>query len=230
MLTRDQNSRPMGYFVPWSDHTLYLHPKESETADIVKKRPWDGARRVVTVPVRTKETWFWSLGKVTVNCWDLSWDEPVFQDVHPGEHMQEADTQYRAIVFEFLGDQQEGVNPTDWKRRPSYNLDSERGVHVVIGTLTSHKGQNLHSPRQSSNLFGKGPKGTDHKRWRLKCHKLALLGQGPVDTPDPELAEERRPLMRVPLVQLQVEEMNARYKISELQLAETKAPDQFQGT
>ena len=34
--------------------------------------------------------------------------------------------------------------------------------------------------------------------------------------------------MLEPLVQLQVEEMNARYKISELQLAETKALDQFQ--
>ena len=27
MLTRDQNGRPMGYFVPWSDHTLFLHPR-----------------------------------------------------------------------------------------------------------------------------------------------------------------------------------------------------------
>ena len=34
--------------------------------------------------------------------------------------------------------------------------------------------------------------------------------------------------MPEPLVQLQVEEMNARYKISELQLAETKALDQVQ--
>ena len=34
--------------------------------------------------------------------------------------------------------------------------------------------------------------------------------------------------MPEPLVQLQVEETNARYKISELQLAETKALDQFQ--
>ena len=36
-LTRDQSGRPMGYFVPWSDHTLFLHPKESETAGIVKE-------------------------------------------------------------------------------------------------------------------------------------------------------------------------------------------------
>ena len=142
--------------------------------------------------------------------------------------MQEPDTQYRTIAFNCLGDQQEGVNRTDWKRRPRYNLDSEGGFDEVIGTPTSHKGQNVHSPRQSSNLFGKRLKGTDRKRWRLKCHKLALLGQGPADTPDPELSEESRPLMPEPLVQLQVEEMNARYKISELQLAETKALDQFQ--
>ena len=32
MLTGDHNDRPMGYFVPWSDHTLFLHPKESEIA------------------------------------------------------------------------------------------------------------------------------------------------------------------------------------------------------
>ena len=141
--------------------------------------------------------------------------------------MQEPDTQYRAIAFDCLGDQQEGLNRTDWKRRPRYNLDSEGGFHEVVGTPTSHKGQNIHS-LQRTNLFGKRPKGTDRKRWRLKCHKLALLGQGPVDTPDRELSEEIRPLMPEPLVQLQVEEMNARYKISELQLAETKALDEFQ--
>ena len=214
MLTRHQNVHPMGYFVPWTDHTLFLHPKGSEIAGIVKKCRWDGARGVIVVPVRTKETWFWSLGEVTVNWWDLPRDEPIFQDVQGGQHMQEPDTQYRAIAFDWLGDQQQGVNRTDWKRRPGYNLDSEGGFQKVFGTPTSHKGQNIHSPQQSSNLFGKRLKGTDRKRWRLKCHKLALLGQGPVDTPDPELAEESCPLMPEHLVQLRVEEMNARRLIS----------------
>ena len=36
MLTCDRNGRPMGSFVPWSDHTLFLHPKESEIAGIFK--------------------------------------------------------------------------------------------------------------------------------------------------------------------------------------------------
>ena len=49
-----------------------------------------------------------------------------------------------------------------------------------------------------------------------------------MDPPDPEFSEESRPLMPEPLVHLQVEEMNTRYKISELQLPETKALDQFQ--
>ena len=49
-----------------------------------------------------------------------------------------------------------------------------------------------------------------------------------MDTPDPELFEESLPLMPEPLVQLQVEEMNARYKSIEVQVAETKALDQFQ--
>ena len=42
MLTCDQNGRPMGFLVPWSDHKFFLHPKESETAVIVKKCRWDG--------------------------------------------------------------------------------------------------------------------------------------------------------------------------------------------
>ena len=205
-----------------------MHSKESEIAGKVKKSRWDGATGVIIGPVRTKETWFRSLGEVTVNWWDLLQDEPIFQDVHGGKHMQEPDTQYRAIAFDYLGDQQEGVNCTDWKRRPRYNLDSEEGFDEVIGTPTSRKGQNIHSPRQSTNLFGKRPKGTDRKQWRLQCHKVALLKQGPVDTLDPGLSEESRPLVPEPLVQLPAPEMNARYKISELQLAETKAPDQFQ--
>ena len=184
---------------------------------------WDGARGVIIVLVRNKETWFWSLGDVTVNWWDLPRDEPNFQDVHGGQHMQEPDTQYQAIAFNSLGDQQEGMNRTDWKRRPRYNLDSERACDEVIRTLTSQRGQNVHSPRQCTNLFQKRPKGMDGKRWRLKCHKSALLGQGPVATPDPELSEESCPLMPEPLVLLQVEEMNTRYKITGLQLAETRA-------
>ena len=48
-----------------------------------------------------------------------------------------------------------------------------------------------------------------------------------MDTPDPELSEERQSLLPKPLGQLQVEDMNARCKISELQIAETKVLDQF---
>ena len=152
MLTRDQNSRPMCYFVPWSDHTLFLHPKEFKIASSVKKCRWDGTRGVIIVPVRTKETWFWLLGEVTVDWWDLSRDEPIFQDVHGGQHMQESDTQHRAITFDCFGDQQEGVNRTDWMHHPRYNLDSEEGFDEVIGTLRSHKEQIMHCRRPSSNL------------------------------------------------------------------------------
>ena len=94
------------------------------------------------------------------------------------------------------------MNRTNWKRRPRYNPDSEGVCNEVIGTPTSHKGQNTHFRRQCTNLFGKRRKGANRKRWRLNCHKLALLGQGPVDTLDPEFSEESRPLILEPLVQL----------------------------
>ena len=74
--------------------------------------------------------------------------------------MQEPDTQYRAIAFDCFGEQQEGVNRINWKRRPKYILDSEGRFDEVIGTLTSQKGQNIHSA-QRTNLFGKSVKGTD---------------------------------------------------------------------
>ena len=61
----------MGYFVPWSPHTFFLLPKESNIAGIVKKCRSDGERGVIIVPVRTKEAWFWSLGEVPVTGWDL---------------------------------------------------------------------------------------------------------------------------------------------------------------
>ena len=47
-----------------------------------------------------------------------------------------------------------------------------------------------------------------------------------MDLPDAELSEESLPVMPEPLIKLQVDEMNARYKIIRLQLAETKALDQ----
>ena len=52
MLIRDQNGRPMGFFVPWSDQTLFLHPKKAEIAAIVKKCRWDGT---AGVPVKPKK-------------------------------------------------------------------------------------------------------------------------------------------------------------------------------
>ena len=55
MLTRDQNGRPIGYFAPWSDHTLFLHPKEPEISGIVKKCRWNGARGGIIVRLNTKE-------------------------------------------------------------------------------------------------------------------------------------------------------------------------------
>ena len=116
------------------------------------------------MPVRTKETWFWSLGEVTVNWWDLPRDEPIFQDVKGGKHMQEPDTQYGGKAFNCLDDQHEGVQRTYWKRRPRYNLDSEGGLDEVIGTPTSHKGLKIHTPRQRTNLFGKRPKAADRRR------------------------------------------------------------------
>ena len=210
MLTRDENGRPMGHFVPWIDDKLFVHPKESEIAGIVKKCRWDGVRGVIIGPVRTKEIWFWSLGEVTVNWWDLPRDEPIFQDVQGGQHMKEPHTLYRVRAFDCLADQQEGVNRPDWKRHPRYTLDTERGFEKVFGTPRTHRFLNIHSPRQRTNLFGKKPKGADSKRCRPKCHKLELVGQGPFDTIDPELSEESRPLMPEPLVQLQVEEVNAR--------------------
>ena len=157
MPTCDQNSHPMGLFVLCSDQTLFLHPKESEIAGIVKKCRWDGARGVIIVLVRTKETWFWSLGEVTVNWWDLPRVKPIFQVVHGGQHMQKPDTECRAIAFDCLGDHQKDVNPDYWKRRPGYNLDSEGGFQEVIGAPTSHKGQNILLGNVLTCL-GKGPR------------------------------------------------------------------------
>ena len=98
MLTHDQNGRPMGLFVPWSDHMLFLHSKESETASVLKKCGLDAAREVIIVRVRTKEIWFWSLEEITVHLWDLPRDAPVSQEAQGGQHMEEPDTQYRAVA------------------------------------------------------------------------------------------------------------------------------------
>ena len=78
--THQQKKRmwPMVCFVPCRDHTLFLHPKESESAGMVKRCRCDGARGVIIVLVSTKESWFWSLAEVTVNWWDLHRDETIF--------------------------------------------------------------------------------------------------------------------------------------------------------
>ena len=68
------------------------------------------------VPVRKREEWFWSLGEIAVDWWDIPKGEGMFWD---GKHKmlsQEGHLQYRAVPFDALGIEQERLIPTSWKQ------------------------------------------------------------------------------------------------------------------
>ena len=99
---------------PWGGehHTLFLFPPARELPETVQKVIWEGGKRVIVVPVRKREKWFWSLGKIAVDWWDIPKGEIIFWDGKGKMLSQEGHLQYRAVLFDALGIEQEGPNQT----------------------------------------------------------------------------------------------------------------------
>ena len=67
------------------------------------------------VPVQIREIWFWSLGDISVDSWDIRRGERIFWDGKGKLLSQDGHLQYRAVLFKALGIEQGGLNQTSWK-------------------------------------------------------------------------------------------------------------------
>ena len=109
---------PKGYVKPWGgeDHALFLFLPARELEETVQKVIWEGGKGVMMVPVRKKEKWFWNLGEIAVDLWDILRGESIFWNKKGNLLSQEGHLRYWPVLFDALGIEQVGLNQTSWKK------------------------------------------------------------------------------------------------------------------
>ena len=176
---RKTKKTPKGYMCPWGGeyHTFLLFPPARELPETVQKVIWEGCKRVIVVPVRKSEKWFWSLGEIVVDRWDIPKGESILWDGKGKMLPQEGHLQYQPVRFDALGIEQEELNQTSWKQ-PLGDPDLREVLH--LGACR---------PDGTTAALGlrKRPVGMKRRNWNVLALKRAKEGYGPPDLPDIDL-------------------------------------------
>ena len=64
----------------WGRDHLWVNAPFSRMQDVVLKAIMDQAQGIMIVPVWKAHDWFWELGEIALDWWDLPADQPVYQD------------------------------------------------------------------------------------------------------------------------------------------------------
>ena len=108
---------------------------------------------------------------------DILKGESIFWDGKGKMLSQEGHLQYRAVRFDALGSEQEGLKQTCWKQ-PS-------GDHDLKEVL--HQGAWLPEGTTAAPGLGKRPVGMKRRNWNVLALKRAKEGCGPLNSPDIDL-------------------------------------------
>ena len=154
----DDKGKKRGLYIPWGNETLFLHPLVNDMQMAIERVYWEGSRGVAVVPVRRKEPWFWALGEIAVDWWDLPRGESIWVDRWGVQHTQEHNIHTRVVLFDALGRHQEGMNATDWM---SPQVQQKKSPKIIVGRP-------------------KRPLGQPRKVWKATVTQLARDGQLPL--------------------------------------------------
>ena len=100
---------------PWHDDTVFVMCPHKFPQQDAEKAIWEGSRGIMIVPRHENKEWFWGLGEVTVDWWDLQHDALCFH-VEGGTPRSPGKLAARVIIFDALGADQEGLGQTDFKK------------------------------------------------------------------------------------------------------------------
>ena len=100
---------------PWHDDTIFVMCPHKILQQVAEKAIWERSRGIMIVPRNKNKEWFWGLGEVTVDWWDLPHDALCFRD-DVGTHRSSGTLGARVIIFDALGGDQEGLGQTDFKK------------------------------------------------------------------------------------------------------------------
>ena len=87
---------------PWHDDTIFVLCPHKFLQQVAEKAIWEGSRGIMIVPRHKNKEWFWGLGEVTVDWWDLPHDPLCFRD-EGGTPRSPGKIGARVIIFDVLG-------------------------------------------------------------------------------------------------------------------------------
>ena len=123
------------------------------------------------VPVLKGQPWFWSLGEVAIDWWDFPASQKILVDEWGKTHRQ-GPLKFRAVIFDCLGEHQDGLHKTGWT---SAHTDKKKNIR-----------------RQWHQPPAKRPVGMSRKKWRATVLQQAKDGFLPLppEPPDSEFSED----------------------------------------
>ena len=99
----------------WSGESLRINAPFSKMRDVVQKVIMDQARGIMIVPVWERQSWFWALGEMAPDWWDLPSDIPIYQD-NAGNTYPQRSWATRVVLINGLDTDS---NPIDKDRKSS---------------------------------------------------------------------------------------------------------------
>ena len=91
-----------GFNLPWGGENLFLMPPSGDLHRMVEKVQWEWGRGIAVVPVLKNEPWFWSLGEIAIDWWDLPISQKNLVDEWGKTH-RTGPWKMRAVIFDSLG-------------------------------------------------------------------------------------------------------------------------------
>ena len=71
------------------------------------------AKGIAVIPVDKTKSWFWALGEVAVDWWDLPNQVPIFSDAEGWRYPQQKGVTTRVVLFDAFGNDQGDDKPTE---------------------------------------------------------------------------------------------------------------------
>ena len=99
---------------PWHDYTIFDMCPHKFRQQVAEKAIWEGSRGIMIVPGHKNKEWFWGLGEVTVDWWDLPHDALCFRD-EGGTPRSPGTLGAPFLTYDAFGGDQEGLGQTDFK-------------------------------------------------------------------------------------------------------------------
>ena len=66
-----------GMYMDWSENSISLTPTAPECKAALEKAIWQSSKSIGIVPLDKRQPWFWALGEIAEEWWDILLDAPI---------------------------------------------------------------------------------------------------------------------------------------------------------